>query len=586
MIAGPGAVQLRVEDEGLCLQADESETGMLDGISPQFFAPDNSMWHVHVDLALHKNRSGDAAGLALGRIAKSVEEKGTNADNQAYSRIMHTYEIPLVTRIVAPVGGQIMLGSVVRLILQLKQLRHFNITSFSFDQFQSADLTQQLMLAGMLTAGMHVGDNNEPTGMPKPFSVSGRAMQPYREVLEAANDRRLAMAKYAPLRKELRALEMIGPGMAPDHPVRGCFTGETRIPLLDGTTPQIADLDGKEVWVYSATPSGDLVPGKARGRMTKQTRDLVDVTLDDGRTVRCTPEHLWMLRNGTYKEAQSLVAGIDRLMPCKRFWPVNGGYERYTLVNGPAYDKKRHLTHRLICEAAHGPIPDGWLVHHLNGNKTDNRPENLEATPDRDHARHHAAERHAVDPEWRKAMSAGTRRFNERRDYSQTRYPTRSDVTVDRLPREGSVTEAGRLLACDPKVIERVLREHGYSGATPAAIWSEWITGAGENHRVRRVERVTLAKAVPVYDLEVDVWSNFALDAGVYVHNSKDCADAVAGVCGYLAAFGHEAYVGVDDYPTYTIDEVVPDYEPAMAFGPESAETEMVADDFIAFGPE
>jgi hypothetical protein len=39
-----------------------------------------------------------------------------------------------------------------------------------------------------------------------------------------------------------------------------------------------------------------------------------------------------------------------------------------------------------------------------------------------------------------------------------------------------------------------------------------------------------LADPVPVYDLEVDVWNNFALSAGVFVHNSKDCADAVAGV--------------------------------------------------------
>jgi hypothetical protein len=63
-------------------------------------------------------------------------------------------------------------------------------------------------------------------------------------------------------------------------------------------------------------------------------------------------------------------------------------------------------------------------------------------------------------------------------------------------------------------------------------------------------------------------------------------AAAALGGSGYLAAFGHEALVTQDDYPTYTVDEVVPDYEPAMAFGPESSEMEMVADDFIAFGPE
>ena len=42
---------------------------------------------------------------------------------------------------------------------------------------------------------------------------------------------------------------------------------------------------------------------------------------------------------------------------------------------------------------------------------------------------------------------------------------------------------------------------------------------------------ITLDTPIPVYDLEVAEWHNFALSAGVFVHNSKDCADALAGVC-------------------------------------------------------
>tara|TARA_Y100000310_G_C20339350_1_gene649045 strand:- start:400 stop:612 length:213 start_codon:yes stop_codon:yes gene_type:complete len=36
---------------------------------------------------------------------------------------------------------------------------------------------------------------------------------------------------------------------------------------------------------------------------------------------------------------------------------------------------------REIWEQEHGPIPKGWLVHNLNGNKQDNRSENLAAIP-------------------------------------------------------------------------------------------------------------------------------------------------------------------------------------------------------------
>lgn len=35
------------------------------------------------------------------------------------------------------------------------------------------------------------------------------------------------------------------------------------------------------------------------------------------------------------------------------------------------------LLHRLVYEDAFGPIPDGFCVHHINGNKNDNSPGNL-----------------------------------------------------------------------------------------------------------------------------------------------------------------------------------------------------------------
>lgn len=37
----------------------------------------------------------------------------------------------------------------------------------------------------------------------------------------------------------------------------------------------------------------------------------------------------------------------------------------------------RVQTHTIVCEAFHGPRPDGLLVRHLNGDNTDNRAENL-----------------------------------------------------------------------------------------------------------------------------------------------------------------------------------------------------------------
>lgn len=48
--------------------------------------------------------------------------------------------------------------------------------------------------------------------------------------------------------------------------------------------------------------------------------------------------------------------------------------------------------------------------------------------------------------------------------------------------------------------------------------------------RVISVRRITLSEPVPVFDLTVDEHHNFKLAEGCYVHNSKDVADALAGV--------------------------------------------------------
>lgn len=54
----------------------------------------------------------------------------------------------------------------------------------------------------------------------------------------------------------------------------------------------------------------------------------------------------------------------------------------YVTVN---IDGKHRREHRVVWEHENGKLPDGYVIHHLNGVKTDNRLENLLAVPRNQH---------------------------------------------------------------------------------------------------------------------------------------------------------------------------------------------------------
>lgn len=109
----------------------------------------------------------------------------------------------------------------------------------------------------------------------------------------------------------------------------GCFTGDTKIKLLDNTErsfEQLAKDFGakKKFAVYSVNNKGEIVVGWARNsRITRRKAEVIELTLNTGEKIRCTPDHRFLLRNGKYKAAKDLTSK-DSLMSRTNYYEFQG----------------------------------------------------------------------------------------------------------------------------------------------------------------------------------------------------------------------------------------------------------------------
>ena len=168
----------------------------------------------------------------------------------------------------------------------------------------------------------------------------------------------------------------------------GCFSGDTKISLFDGRNISFKELiketkTGKKNYCYTINKEGfiDIAPIK-NSRKTKIQTKVVKVILDNKEEIICTPDHLFMLRDGSYKKAKDLIFQ-DSLMPLYRKYSEIGkgitikGYEMI-------FEQKRRrwiFTHILSdqynrIKGVYGK-GDKEHVHHKDFNKLNNNPDNL-----------------------------------------------------------------------------------------------------------------------------------------------------------------------------------------------------------------
>lgn len=117
-------------------------------------------------------------------------------------------------------------------------------------------------------------------------------------------------------RKELRKL------FAPGVSYNECLTGDTEIPLLDGTSDTLESIhnrvqSGEKIETYSLDKkTGKVVPGHIVMSKLQGKRTVYKITLSNGRSIKATGNHKFMLDNMSDILVDDLSAG-DSLMPYK-----------------------------------------------------------------------------------------------------------------------------------------------------------------------------------------------------------------------------------------------------------------------------
>lgn len=354
-----------------------------------------------------------------------------------------------------------------------------------------------------------------------------------------------------------------------------CFTGDTKISLLDGRELSFSDLAsgkaGESFWVYSCDSTGNVVAGHAHSvRLTRKNAELVKVTLDNGEPIRCTPDHRFLMRDGTYQEASRLKAD-DSLMPLYRRENENG-YEEFS--NPRTGGWRQTYTTVAFGVGGHGR---GLVAHHYDFNKHNNSPDNLIPMTRSAHRRLHE-ETSAIlktysqsnagreksrnlmrelwaNPQWRAKMNAtiiertssgGLATAKAGHGFRGMDPNKLHDIThenglksIERLTSPENLSKADdarrKKLVTDPEYrasqirvsIENLKKAQGLpltqkqiearrANIVKASEVRRVTQSAPYNHKVVSVEP---AGFEDVYDLMVDEHHNFALSSGVFVHN-------------------------------------------------------------------
>lgn len=156
--------------------------------------------HVHLDLS----KNGDATGVVVAHVDRYVEVPRRNPKTgNEFTEMAPVVWVDLALRVVAPAGGEIILGDVRSLVYAMKD-HGFSFSFASSDQFQSQDTIQKFR-----SKGIHA----------ELVSVD-KKMEQYESLKLALYEKRVNVYPYQPLLDELSSLQkkVVGNRIKVDHP--------------------------------------------------------------------------------------------------------------------------------------------------------------------------------------------------------------------------------------------------------------------------------------------------------------------------------------------------------------------------------
>jgi DNA gyrase subunit B len=185
----------------------------------------------------------------------------------------------------------------------------------------------------------------------------------------------------------------------------GCFCGDTKVALVDGRDVSFRELvqehqKGIKNFCYTIKENGRIGVEEIKNpRITKKNASVIKIVLDNNEEIICTPDHRFMLRDGSYIEAKN-VSTKDSLMPLRRKISEIGGritIKGYEMVYDSSLNRWifiHMLSDKWNLQNTMYFLEDGEHRHHIDFNKLNNNPTNLVRLSSEKHLQLHRDQAH------------------------------------------------------------------------------------------------------------------------------------------------------------------------------------------------